>query len=150
MIETFQSGGVIMWPLLVLAVGVVALIGREALRRRRATIRATTRSAAPSTGSPENAGTGPVPAGRGATILFWGGTAAVLGLLGTVVGLLQMAHAIQRAGSTTPQLVWGGVGVSLVSLIFGLLILLVAGLGWLAFRNGGAGAGRSGARRLEA
>ncbi len=112
MIDRFLSGGVIMWPLLVVAVGIVALAVRAALHlqggaagleRARATMR---------------------------SILFWGAMSLLLGLLGTVVGLLIMADSLQRAGGASAGLIWGGVGVSLVSLIFGTAILLFSGLAW--------------------
>ncbi len=117
MIDRFLSGGVMMWPLLFVAVGVAALAVRTALHLRSGASRlpraqATMRS-----------------------ILFWGGMSLLLGLLGTVVGMLVMADAIQRAGGASPGLVWGGVGVSLVSLIFGIAILLFSGLVWAALHR---------------
>ncbi len=112
MIETFRSGGIMMWPMLAVALGVGWLAVRTGLRLRQG------REA-------------PEVARRGLqAILFWGVMAVVLGALGTVVGLVLATRAIALAGAVEPSLVWGGVGVSLVTLVFGLLIFLFAALVW--------------------
>lgn len=118
MIDWFLSGGVIMWPLLALALGVIGLAVRAAIELRRAAAR------------PQEP---PEPARRPAlgTILFWGGVALLVGALGTVVGIVIMSRSVAAAGEASGALIWGGVGVSLVSLIFGILIFLLAGLLWL-------------------
>lgn len=69
------------------------------------------------------------------SILFWGIMSLLLGALGTVVGLVLMADAVHRAGGAGAGLVWGGIGLSLVTLIFGLLTLLFSGLAWLGVRR---------------
>lgn len=119
MIETFISGGFIMWPMLIVAVGIIWLAARTARGLRQDSpvekVRRTQNS-----------------------ILFWGGMALLLGVLGTVVGLVSMARAIQMAGEVSSSLVWGGVSVSLVSVIFGIVILLLAGVLWLALDQWGA------------
>jgi len=84
-------------------------------------------------------------------ILFWGGFAAALGVLGTVIGVSQMARAVQAAGSVSPGLAWSGLRVALVTTVFGLGTFVLALLVWFALRwldrralDGGApiGAGR--------
>lgn len=117
MIETFRSGGIMMWPMLAVALGVGWLAVRTGLRLRQG------REA-------------PEVARRGLqAILFWGVMAVVLGALGTVVGLVLATRAIALAGAVEPSLVWGGVGVSLVTLVFGLLIFLFAALVWFALHR---------------
>ncbi|MEX2531834.1 MAG: MotA/TolQ/ExbB proton channel family protein [Gemmatimonadota bacterium] len=116
MIDLYLSGGVMMWPLLALAAGVLWLAARTALRIGAA-------------GDPED-----VERGLHG-ILFWGAMAVMLGFLGTIVGLMSMMEAIARAGSTPASLVWGGVGVSLVTLIFGLAIFVVSAVTWFAIRQ---------------
>lgn len=113
MIEWFMSGGVVMWPLLVLALGVVGLGAREAVMLRRLDPRGASHRASP------------------ATILFWGAVSLLVGLLGTVVGIVIMARNVAAAGEVSGSLVWGGVGVSLVPLVFGILTFLVAAFLWL-------------------
>lgn len=116
MIELFEGGGVMMWPMLFIAIGVVVLAVRAAIVSLD------------------------TPADRVQlerhlqSIIFWGGMGAVLGLLGTVVGFVQIAQAIQAAGTTTTAIMWSGVGVALITLVFGLLILLVALLAWFGLR----------------
>lgn len=119
MIDWFLSGGIIMWPLLVLALGVIGLAVRAALELRRAAAQ------------PEEPATAPARRPALATILFWGGVALLVGALGTVVGIVIMSRNVAAAGGVSGTLAWGGVGVSLVSLVFGILIFLVAGFLWL-------------------
>lgn len=111
MIDWFTDGGLIMWPLLAVALGVTALSVRAAFALR----------------SPGTAGEPP----RLTPILFWGGVALLLGALGTVVGLMVAARHIAAAGGASTALIWSGVSVTLISLVFGILIFLLAGLLWL-------------------
>ena len=117
MAETFLSGGILMWPLLLIGVGILVIAARTArlLAHPEAHPAETDR--------------------RLQTILFWGGMSVVLGLLGTVVGVVEMAQYFVRAGSVHPPLVWRGLGVALVTLIFGLLILLASLLLWFGLRQ---------------
>jgi biopolymer transport protein ExbB/TolQ len=117
MSEAFNQGGIIMYPLLVVGIGILFLSARAAwlLSRREAPAAEAERSL------------------QG--VLFWGAFSVVLGLLGTTIGLIQISQAIILAGRVEPTLVWGGFGVALVTLIFGLLIFLVAGVLWFALRQ---------------
>lgn len=118
MTERFIEGGIVMWPLLLVAVGVLVLVARTAVKVFDSADRV-----------PEEI------EGGLHTILFWGAFSAVLGLLGTTIGITQMAQAIMLAGAVEPMLVWGGVAVALPPVIFGLLILLVAAFCWLLLRQ---------------
>lgn len=111
MIDWFIDGGLIMWPLLAVALGVIALSVRAALALR----------------TPGTSGEAP----RLTSILFWGSVALLLGALGTVVGLMVAARHIAAAGGASAALIWSGVGVTLTTLVFGILIFLLAGLLWL-------------------
>lgn len=110
MIDWFLDGGYMMWALLALALGVIGLAARAAI----------------------GLGRGDAPAQPLGTILFWGAVALLVGALGTAVGLVVMAQHIAAAGGATPQLIWSGVSVTLVTLIFGILIFLLSGFLWLA------------------
>lgn len=133
--DMFLSGGIMMWPMLAVGVGILILAVRAAVR-----LRAVGR---PQTGSAEETGLErrradelPADVDRSLqAILFWGAMAVLLGLLGTVVGVVVMTQAIALAGSVEPPLVWGGVGVSLVTLVFGLLIFLLAAFSWFGLRQ---------------
>lgn len=115
MIDFFRSGGYAMWPILVAGLIVLGLSldsGRKLLRSpgyRREEIRSGIDA-----------------------ILFWGCFAAVVGVLGTVVGIIQMSQAIERAGEVAAALVWSGFGVTLTTTLFGLLVLSAALLLWFA------------------
>lgn len=117
MIEMFRNGGVLMWPMLLVALGIAWLALRTAIRLARG-----------------NADPEAVQRGLHA-VLFWGFMSVLLGIIGTVGGLVVMTQAIALAGTVEPRLIWGGVGVSLVTLIFGLLIFLFATISWFALRQ---------------
>ena len=113
MTEIFQDGGLMMWPLLAVTLAILWIGGRTALRLR------DPRSPREDVGRRLN------------MLLFWGAMGLALGALGTVVGLVQAAQNIQRAGSVSGSLVAGGVAVTLITLVFGFLIFILAGLLWL-------------------
>ena len=118
MLDFFEGGGVIMWPLLLLLLAILFLAGRAAFLLGRG-------------GSRD-----PDVDGTLRAILVWGAMCAVLGLLGTTVGLVQMSEAIVRANRmVAPTTLAGGIGVSLITSIFGLLILLIAALLWFSLRQ---------------
>ena len=83
------------------------------------------------------------PAGRPETkawidaVLFWGGFAFLSGVLGTLVGIVQAAQAIEISGAAVPpSLVWGGVKVALLSTVVGALVLAAAALAWFGLQLG--------------
>ena len=67
-------------------------------------------------------------------ILFWGGFAAVSGVLGTLIGIIIAAQAIETAGGFSSALVWGGIKVALLSSALGTLILAFASLLWFGLQ----------------
>lgn len=118
MIQWFMSGGFFMW--LVLGAGLVGLaLAVDAGRRLVAG-----------------------PADRSAVraeidaVLFWGGFAALLGLIGTLGGVGVMARSIEEAGSVSAALAWSGIRVALVTTVFGLMVLGVSLLAWFGLRAG--------------
>lgn len=64
-------------------------------------------------------------------VLVWGALCALLGVLGTVVGMSIAAGAIEVASSSSPGLIWGGMRVALSTTVFGLLLLTLAVVAWL-------------------
>lgn len=117
----FQEMGFIAYPLTIVAVFLVI----EVVRATRAVL--TDEGASASATS-----------ARIHPVLLWGVLAAVLGVLGTVIGVYQAAEAISRAGAATPTLVWGGIKVVLGSTIVGMLLLGISSIAWLGlqFENG--------------
>lgn len=115
--EWFRQGGYIMWPVLLAAIAAAVLAVRSWLGLR------ATRAQAD-----------PVLETRIDAVLFWGGWAAVVGVLGTLVGIAMAARAIERIGRVSESLVWGGIRVALIPTVFGLLVLIVALVVWFALR----------------
>ena len=114
--EAFEALGVIRWPLtfsllvvVALALWSLALVRRSAMpgRHAKAWIDA---------------------------ILFWGGFAAISGVLGTLVGIIITFQFIELAGEVRASLVAGGIKVALLSSALGTLILAVASLLWFGLQ----------------
>lgn len=63
-------------------------------------------------------------------VFFWSGFAAVMGLLGALVGVIRTFQAIEIAGEVTPTLVAGGVKVALLNSTVGFFLLGVGGVAW--------------------
>jgi hypothetical protein len=69
-------------------------------------------------------------------LIFWGGFAVVLGLLGSVIGYNKSMSAVVARGVANPRFIWLGTAEGMVSTIAGLLVLALAGLVWFALRWG--------------
>jgi len=67
--------------------------------------------------------------------LFWGAYAAVMGVFGTVLGIVVAAQAVEAVNTIEPALVFGGIKVALTSTIYGVFIFLIAALVWFALRS---------------
>ncbi len=67
-------------------------------------------------------------------ILFWGGFTLIVGFLGTMIGLVVSAQSIEAAGTVSTTLVWGGIRVSLLCSVFGILVLAASSLTWFALQ----------------
>ena len=117
MIDMFRQGGLIMYPLLAATVAVLGY-GVAAVRGVRTATGSDPRLEATIDG-----------------VLFWGGFSVVLGLIGTLVGVVQAAQAIELAGGAEPLLVWGGIRVALSSTILAMLVFGVASIVWFALRR---------------
>lgn len=124
MIDWFVSGGFFMW--FVLGAGLAGLfLAVDAGRRLSSATTASSRLRAEIDG-----------------VLFWGGFASVLGLIGTLGGVVVMARSLERAGGASAAVVWGGLRVALIPTAFGLGVLALSLLAWYglrtAHRRGGA------------
>ena len=67
-------------------------------------------------------------------ILFWGGFAAISGVLGSIIGFIVAFQAIEAAGEVSATLIAGGIKVAVLSSAFGVLILAFAALLWFALQ----------------
>lgn len=63
-------------------------------------------------------------------IIFWGGFAAVCGLLRSLIGIILAIQRMEAAGEVTTPIVAFGLRVALSSSSLGLLILLFSALAW--------------------
>jgi biopolymer transport protein ExbB/TolQ len=68
-------------------------------------------------------------------ILFLGSFAFLFGLLGQILGLYGALQAIQSAGDISPALMAGGLKVSLIAPLYGLVLLVISSIIWFVFRN---------------
>lgn len=102
-------------PLMTLTVVLAVLIVRAVVRTR------TNRK-----------GGGVGMSGAGSAILFWGFVSAVLGFLGQCAALYRITSVVVSAPELSPELVAGGFAGSFVPTLWGVGLLLVAGIAWLA------------------
>ena len=70
-------------------------------------------------------------------ILFWGGFAAVLGLLGQTVGIYVALAEIRQATEVAPWIVVEGFMVSFTPTLLGLTILTGSALVWYGLKTWG-------------
>ncbi len=117
MMELFVDMGFIRWPL---TFSLMAVIGLSLM------------SAATLFG--RNAGAGLVAKTWVDAILFWGGFAAISGMLGSIIGVIIGFQSIEAAGEVSATLVAGGIKVALLSSAMGVLILGFAALLWFALQ----------------
>ena len=117
-LRSISDGGFMMLPITFCAIVVVALAGWTALRTKA-----------------QDPGLGALARDVIDGALFWGGYAWVLGVLGTVVGISIAAQAVEAVGGGHATLVWGGIKVSLITTIYGLLVLLGSSLFWFELRQ---------------
>jgi len=68
-------------------------------------------------------------------ILFIGSFAFLFGLLGQIIGLYSALQAIQAAHDISPALMAGGLRVSSIAPLYGLVLFLISGVIWFVYRN---------------
>jgi hypothetical protein len=117
MMDLVNAGGFMMYPMIAIA---LAVAGMTVWSWRTLQVR--------------QAGAVAVVETRIDSVLFWGAYGVVLGILGTLVGIAQAASAIQAAGAVSAPMVWGGIRVALITVIFGFLVFSVALVAWFALR----------------
>jgi len=116
MIHFFMSGGPMMWLLLLIALVVLVLFIKKAVQLFSGST------------SPEDA-----DAGINA-VIFWGSISAVLGFFAHFYGVYQAMQAIKMANDISPAIVAEGYAMSLVTILFGMFILLVSAIFWFILR----------------
>ena len=59
--------------------------------------------------------------------------AMITGILGQLIGLYQAFQAIEGAGDVSPAMVMGGLKVSMITTLYGIIIYLISLLIWFLF-----------------
>jgi len=70
------------------------------------------------------------------SVLFWGGVAAVLGMLGQWMGIHNLTRAMHERGIVNPSMVAYGISESLLTPLAGMVVLVAATLLWSLLRLG--------------
>ena len=115
--ELFMSGGYMMYPLTFTCFVIFALTSYSTVRLFRPSAWADLKSKVFID-----------------AILCGGGFAAIIGMLGTLIGVIVAANAIEVAGYVSTTLVWAGIKVALLTSAFGVLILAGSSLVWFALQ----------------
>ncbi|HEX6982902.1 MAG TPA: MotA/TolQ/ExbB proton channel family protein [Balneolaceae bacterium] len=55
----------------------------------------------------------------------------VFGILGQFLGLYQMLSYVESAGDIAPYLIYGGLKVTMISTLYGMIIFLISYIVWL-------------------
>ena len=116
-LRVFMEGGFLMWPLVLIVLVLLGLVLRtlwELLFR---------------------GGTNTTLVQSGLDgLLFWGGFAVIIGVLGSVTGYHKSMSAMVAHGVANPRYIWVGAAEGLVPGIAGLAVLMVAGICWYILR----------------
>jgi hypothetical protein len=113
--QHFEYMGSIRWPMLAAALLLLLQIARAAAQRHRQPSRhlAMNRHA----------------------ILVWGLLNALLGALGTTLGLVMTARSVERVGHVDPDLLGPGIRVALTPTLVGCSLFALAVLAWLVLAH---------------
>ena len=113
MLTMIRSAGSFGIPLTILTLLLVALIVRASWQTRRGADRP-----------------GATTDGGRAAILFWGFVAAILGFLGQCAALYRALVTVVGAEALSPSVIAEGFAASFVTTLWGVGLLLIAGLAW--------------------
>lgn len=116
-LRVFMEGGILMWPLVLIILVMCGIVLRALLHLFL------------KGGNDSNAIQSCLDG-----LLFWGGFAVVIGVLGSAIGYHKAMSAIVARGLANPRALWIGTAEGLVTSIVGLLILAVAGAAWYLLR----------------
>lgn len=65
-------------------------------------------------------------------ILFWGAFAVISGVLGTLIGIIEAAQAMELGAAT--GVVWGGVKQAILGTAAGMTVLFFAAVSWFVLQ----------------
>lgn len=63
-------------------------------------------------------------------ILFFGSIAPLTGIIWQMLGIMQAFTAIQKAGDIAPAIIMGGLKVSMLAPLYGMIVLFFAAILW--------------------
>jgi len=118
LIEVFKQGGPLMLPLVLI---VLVLFGITLRLLWHLFVRAGNDTAALQSGLDG--------------LLFWGGFAVVIGVLGSAIGYNKVMSVVISRGLLNPRALWIGTAEGMVSTIAGLLVLAISGTLWFVVRS---------------
>jgi len=117
MAKIFMQGGLLMWPLVFI---VLILFGIVVRATWHIVVRGGSDAAAV-----QNCLDG---------LLFWGGFAVIVGVLGSAIGYHRGVSAVVERGLVNPRALWIGTAEGMVTSIAGLVVLAFAGVCWYGLR----------------
>ncbi|MBN1561472.1 MotA/TolQ/ExbB proton channel family protein [candidate division KSB1 bacterium] len=116
MINFIASGGIYMWPLLIIAIAILVLAITKGVQLYS-----------------KNENKKQLENGINA-ILFWGAFSLVLGFFAHFHGVYMAMGAIQAANDISPAIVAGGYAVSLITILTGLFLFMFSAIIWFIYR----------------
>ena len=115
--DFFLSGGIFMWPLLIVTIIIFYLSIRKSVDLFILNIQNQAK----------------LKNGINA-ILFWGSFSIVLGIFAHFVGIYQAMQAIMAANDISPAIVAHGYALSLITILSGLFLFMISGIIWLVLQ----------------
>lgn len=118
MLALFQAGGTFMWLLLIILIIIIVLAITRGIKlfsskaKRRSTLEHGINA-----------------------ILFWGAYSVVVGFFAHFLGVMYAMEAIKNADDISPSIVAGGYSVSLLTILFGLFIFMIAAIIWFIYKS---------------
>ena len=67
-------------------------------------------------------------------VLFWGIMSIIIGVFAHFIGIYAAMNAIMMANDISPAIVASGYAVSLITILFGLFILMLSSILWFILR----------------
>lgn len=69
------------------------------------------------------------------TIIFLGSLGFIWGMLGQIIGFMQIADVIHEYGDIAPSIIAGGIKVSMLTTAYGTILLLISGIIWFTLKS---------------
>jgi len=68
-------------------------------------------------------------------IIMFGSLALIFGILGQAIGMFGAFAAIQQAGDISPGLIAGGIRVSMIAPLYGMIVFIISIPVWFVLRE---------------